>query len=358
MTLIERMGLSALHRMDPERAHDLSLTLLARRLVPLAGAPVSTPRLRTDLAGLDLPNPIGLAAGYDKNARAIGPLSRAGFGFIEVGAATPRPQPGNPKPRLFRLKDDRAVINRFGFNNDGAGAIRDRLTRRQPGIPVGLNIGANKDSPDRAADFAEVTRLCAPHVDFLTVNVSSPNTEKLRDLQGAEALSALLAGVVAAREQSGARPPIFVKIAPDLDEAALHELAAAIMGSGVDGIIATNTTLSRDGLTDPQAAQAGGLSGAPLFDRSTRILARLYLLTEGRLPIIGVGGIGSAQQAWDKIAAGATAVQLYSALVYQGLSLIPRIARELDAMAQASGLARIADLTGREAERWAATQPA
>ncbi|WP_136650714.1 quinone-dependent dihydroorotate dehydrogenase [Paracoccus aeridis] len=355
MNPVERLGVAALHRLPPERAHDLSLTLLARGLVPLPGAPVTSPRLRTTLAGLDLPNPVGLAAGYDKNARAVDALTRAGFGFVEVGAATPRPQPGNPQPRLFRLSADRAIINRFGFNNEGAGAIRDRLSARRRGdVPVGLNIGANKDSADRAADFAEVTRACAPFADFLTVNVSSPNTEKLRDLQGAQALAALLSGVIAAREGAGARPPVFVKIAPDMDDTALTELAAVVLDSGVDGLIATNTTLSRAGLTDAHATETGGLSGAPLFDRSTRVLARLHLLTRGRLPIIGVGGIGSPQQAWDKIAAGATAVQIYSALIYQGLSLAPRIARELDRMAEDAGLAHLSDLAGRDAERWAA----
>ena len=356
MSVVERLGLAALHRLPPERAHDLSLTLLARGLVPLPGAPVTSPRLSTTLAGLDLPNPVGLAAGYDKNARAVDALTRAGFGFVEVGAATPRPQPGNPQPRLFRLPGDRAIINRFGFNNEGAAAIRDRLAaRKRGGVPVGLNIGANKDSTDRAADFAEVTRLCAPVADFLTVNVSSPNTEKLRDLQGAQALAALLSGVLTAREQSGARPPVFVKIAPDMDDAALAELAAVVLDSGVDGLIATNTTLSRNGLSDPQSGETGGLSGAPLFDRSTRVLAKLHLLTRGRLPIIGVGGVGSAQQAWDKIAAGASAVQVYSALIYQGLSLGHRIARDMDRMAEAQGLARLSDLTGRDADRWAAT---
>ena len=191
MSLIERAGLAALHRLDPERAHDLSLRALAAGLVPLPGRPFPSSRLATRIACLDLPNPVGLAAGYDKNARVIGPLTRAGFGFVEVGAATPRPQPGNPRPRLFRLTEDRAIINRFGFNNDGAEAICARLAARpRNGVPVGLNIGANKDSTDRAADFAHVTSLAAPAADFLTINVSSPNTEKLRDLQGARALAA------------------------------------------------------------------------------------------------------------------------------------------------------------------------
>ncbi len=353
MRLIERAGLAALHRLDPERAHDLSLKALAAGVVPLPGAPVTSPRLATSLAGLALPNPVGLAAGYDKNARALGPLTRAGFGFIEVGAATPRPQPGNPKPRLFRLTADRAIINRFGFNNEGAAAITARLAARAPSpVPVGLNLGANKDSPDRAADFAEVARMAAPHVDFLTINVSSPNTEKLRDLQGARALAALIAGVLAACDETAARPPVLVKIAPDLDDAALAELAAVLTDSGAAGIIATNTTLDRSGLTSPHAAETGGLSGAPLFARSTRILARLRLLTDGKLPIIGVGGIGSVQQAWAKLEAGASALQLYSALIYNGFSLASDIARGLDARLAAEGKT-LAQVTGSDPERWA-----
>jgi len=353
MSLLERAGLAALHRLDPERAHDLSLRALATGLVPLPGRPFTSQRLATSLAGLDLPNPIGLAAGYDKNARVIGPLTRAGFGFVEVGAATPRPQPGNPKPRLFRLTEDRAIINRFGFNNEGADAICARLAGRpRNGVPVGLNIGANKDSTDRAADFAHVASLAAPVADFLTINVSSPNTEKLRDLQGARALSALIRGVLDARDTSGARPPVFVKIAPDLDAEALAELAAVLRDSGIDGAIATNTTLTRNGLASRHASETGGLSGVPLFDLSTQMLARLYRHLGGSLPIIGVGGISSVDQAWAKIEAGASAVQLYSALIYQGFSLADRIARGLDARLAAENIT-LRQLTGSAADRWA-----
>lgn len=354
MNLIERAGLAALHRLDPERAHDLSLAALRAGIVPLPGAAFNSPRLRTDLAGLLLPNPVGLAAGYDKNAVAVGPLTRAGFGFVEVGAATPRPQPGNPKPRLFRLTEDRAIINRFGFNNDGAEAICARLADRpHSAVPVGLNIGANKDSPDRAADFAAVVARAAGAADFLTVNVSSPNTEKLRDLQGARALAALIAGVLKARDLSDARPPIFIKIAPDLDDVALAEIAAVLRDSGADGVIATNTTLDRDGLASSRAAETGGLSGAPLFARSTRILARLYRLLDGQLPIIGVGGIGSVDDAWTKITAGASAVQIYSALIYRGFSVADQIARGLDARLEAENTT-FAALRGSQSDRLAA----
>lgn len=351
MSLIERAGLALLHRLDPERAHDLSIKALASGLAPLNGTPVTSERLRLRLAGLDLPNPVGLAAGYDKNARVVGPLMRAGFGFVEVGAATPRPQPGNPKPRLFRLSGDQAIINRFGFNNEGAQAIATRLSARPAGIPVGLNIGANKDSADRAADFAQVVRMAGDHADFLTVNVSSPNTEKLRDLQGAQALSALLQGVIEARNSLSRRPPVLVKIAPDLSSAEITEIAAVACDLCLDGIIATNTTLSRDGISGPHASQAGGLSGRPIFQRSTRVVAQLYRDTQGRLPIIGVGGISSAEDAWQKLRAGASAVQIYSAMIYQGLSLIPRIAQDLDRRLEAEGMT-VRDLTGSGVADW------
>ncbi|TRW96880.1 quinone-dependent dihydroorotate dehydrogenase [Paracoccus sp. M683] len=351
MSIIEQLGLATLHRIDPERAHDLSIRALALGLVPLPGAAVTSDRLRLRLAGLDLPNPIGLAAGYDKNARAVAPLMRAGFGFVELGAATPRPQPGNPRPRLFRLSVDRAIINRFGFNNEGAEAIAKRLSARPQGIPVGLNIGANKDSADRAADFAEVVRIAGATADFLTVNVSSPNTERLRDLQGAEALAVLLDGVMKARDSLDERPPIFIKIAPDLDDSSLADIAAVASNAGVDAIIATNTTLSRDGLNDPQLHETGGLSGAPLFDRSTRILARLYRETKGKVPLIGVGGISTTDQAWEKLRAGATAVQLYSALIYQGFSLATRIARELDERLDRHAIT-LPELTGSGIRDW------
>lgn len=351
MTPLERLGLLALHRLDPERAHDLSIVALERGLAPLAGAPVTSPRLRLRIAGLDLPNPVGLAAGYDKNARVLPALMRAGFGFVEIGAATPRPQPGNPKPRLFRLTEDRAIINRFGFNNQGAQAIAQRLAQRPSGIPVGLNIGANKDSADRRADFAEVVRIAGAHADFLTINVSSPNTEKLRDLQGPQALAALLQGVLAARDALPNRPPVFIKIAPDLDEAGLADIASVALAAPVDAIIATNTTLSRDGIASPHAQETGGLSGAPLFDRATRILARLYRETQGRVPLIGVGGIGSSEQAWEKIRAGASAVQIYSALIYQGFSLAAQIARDMDARLARENVT-LAELTGSGNADW------
>ncbi len=351
MNLIERAGLAALLRLDPELSHGLSIRALAAGLVPLSGV-VTSPRLASTVAGLAMPNPIGLAAGFDKNAVAVAPLMRAGFGHIELGAATPRAQPGNPKPRLFRLTEDRAAINRFGFNNEGAAAIAARLARRPAGIPVGLNLGANKDSADRAADFAEVLRVCGPHIDFATVNVSSPNTERLRELQGRAALAALLAGVLAVRATLARPVPVFLKIAPDLAPAELEEIAEVALASGIEGIIATNTTLARDGLTSALSSENGGLSGAPLFEKSTRVLAALARLTAGRLPLIGVGGVGTAEQAYQKIRAGASAVQLYTALVFGGLSLGAEIARGLDALLARDGFANVADAVGSGIADW------
>ncbi|OOY29060.1 dihydroorotate dehydrogenase (quinone) [Thioclava sp. L04-15] len=350
-SLIERAGLAALHCIDPETGHGLSLRALRMGLVPLPG-PVTSTRLKTDLAGLSLLNPVGLAAGFDKNAEAVPQLMRAGFGFIEVGAATPRAQEGNPRPRLWRLPADRAAINRFGFNNQGMGPITVRLAQRPQGIPVGLNLGANKDAADRAKDFATVLAHAGPHLDFATVNVSSPNTEKLRDLQGKAALSALLAGVIETRDGLAKQIPVFLKIAPDLSHEELAEIAEVALESGIDGIIATNTTLSRDGLTSPNPSDQGGLSGAPLFEKSTRVLAQLSKLTDGRLPLIGVGGVGSAEQAYEKIRAGASAVQLYTAMVFSGLSLAAEIARGLDALLERDGFASVAEAVGTGRDTW------
>ncbi|EAR50430.1 dihydroorotate dehydrogenase, partial [Oceanicola granulosus HTCC2516] len=343
MSLIERAGLALLHRTDPERAHRLALAALVAGLVPRAAPPTSE-RLATTLFGLDLPNPVGLAAGFDKNSTALGPLAaRSGFGFLEVGAITPRPQPGNPKPRLFRLTEDRAVINRFGFNNDGMEAIGARLARR-PAQRVGINLGANKDSADRAADYAAVLTRCGPHADFATVNVSSPNTERLRDLQGRAALAALLARVGEANAALARPLPILLKIAPDLDDAALADVAEVAGEARLAGLIATNTTLARDGLASRHAGEAGGLSGRPLFERSTRVLARLSMLSD--LPLIGVGGIGSAEDAYAKVRAGASAVQLYSALVYEGLGLAGRIAEGLDRLLARDGFGSVREAVG------------
>lgn len=349
--MIEALGTAALRLLDPETAHGIALKALRYGAVSLPGA-VTSARLKTELSGLKLPNPVGLAAGFDKNAEAVGQLTRAGFGFVEIGAATPRPQPGNPKPRLFRLSSDKAAINRFGFNNDGADAIAARLSDVARQVPVGLNLGANKDSADRAADFAKVLRITGPFVDFATVNVSSPNTEKLRDLQGRAALAALLSGVMQARAELARPIPVFLKIAPDLSSDEIHEITQTAIEAGLSGIIATNTTLSREGLTSSHKEETGGLSGAPLFERSTRVLAQVSKAADGRIPIIGVGGVSSAQQALAKIRAGATAVQLYTAMVFQGLSLAGNIARDMDKTLQTDGIANIADIVGTDRDKW------
>lgn len=352
MSAVERLGLALLHRIDPERAHGLSLLALRSGLAPLPG-PVDLPRLHTTLAGMALLNPVGLAAGYDKNAEAVAPLSRAGFGFIEVGAATPLAQPGNDKPRLFRLTQDRAAINRFGFNNQGMEAIGARLATRTRGpVPVGLNLGANKTARNRAADFATVLAHCGPHVDFATVNVSSPNTERLRDLQGREALLALLDRVMEARAALARPIPVFLKIAPDLTAADLEDIVEVALTSRISGIIATNTTISREGLKSASRDQAGGLSGAPLFEKSTRVLAQLSQLTQGLLPLIGVGGVSSAQEAYQKIRAGASAVQLYTAMVYGGISMVPDLARGLDALLARDGYANVSMAVGTGRSDW------
>ncbi|MGR3467000.1 MAG: quinone-dependent dihydroorotate dehydrogenase [Shimia sp.] len=347
MRLSDRAALAVLHRFDPERAHGLALRALRAGFGPR----VSVARgLGVSLAGLSLPSPIGLAAGFDKNAEAIEPLARCGFGFLEVGAATPRPQPGNPKPRLFRLSEDRAVINRFGFNNQGMEAIAERLSRYQGIVPLGINLGANKDSTDRAADYAAVLRHTARHVDFATVNVSSPNTERLRDLQGRDALAALLDTVAEARGGLTRPLPLLLKIAPDLSDAELGDVAEVAQDHGIDGIVATNTTLAREGLRSRHGGEAGGLSGAPLFARSTRVLARLSTLTD--LPLIGVGGVASAEDAYAKIRAGASAVQLYSALTYRGLGLVQEITTGLRALLKRDGYATVAEAIGTDRERW------
>ncbi|MFO6463132.1 quinone-dependent dihydroorotate dehydrogenase [Jannaschia sp. KMU-145] len=344
----DRAALALLHRLDPERAHGLAIAALRAGLGP-RGGPLTSERLRTTVAGLELPNPIGLAAGFDKNATALAGLAGTAFGFIEVGAATPRPQPGNPRPRLFRLTEDHAAINRFGFNNDGMDAIAARLAGRTRDAVIGLNLGANKDSADRADDFARVLTVCGAHVDFATVNVSSPNTERLRDLQGAAALGALLDGVRAARDALPRRVPLFLKISPDLSQAELADLAEAC--AGVDAVIATNTTLDRTGLSSGHATEAGGLSGQPLFERSTRVLAQLSTLLP-EMPLIGVGGVGSARQAYEKIRAGASAVQLYTALVYEGPRLAAEIATGLDRLLARDGFDNVAAAVGTGRGDW------
>jgi len=347
MKLIEKIGLATVNRMDPEFGHKLAIKSLNMGLVGGKG-PYTSPRLRSTLAGLDLPNPIGLAAGFDKNAQAIAPLLKTGFGFIEMGAATPEPQDGNPKPRLFRLTEDRASINRFGFNNDGMQVIADRLSRRPKTGIVGLNVGANKTSSHRAIDYVKVLEVCGPFVDFATINVSSPNTEKLRDLQGRSALSALAAGVMETRDQLEVKIPIFLKVAPDLAPADIEDISYVVRMSRIDAVIATNTTITHDGLISEHAHETGGLSGAPLFEMSTRVLAQFSNLLGDEVPLIGVGGISNAEQAYAKIKAGASALQFYTALVFGGFSSVNRIAHGLDQLLEQDGFSNISEAVGIE----------
>ncbi len=353
MKLVERLGLSVLHKLDPERAHRMALKAMKIGMVPMSGL-ITTPRIKTTLCGMALPNPVGLAAGYDKNCEVVDGLSRAGFGFVECGAITPHPQPGNPTPRLFRLPEDRAVINRFGFNNKGMKNAAKNLSRRTlgNGVPVGLNLGTNKDSADRTQDFAQVLSACGNHIEFATINVSSPNTEALRDLQGADALSEIINRVTDIRDGLESPIPIFVKIAPGLSLPELEIIAKTVRDSGADGIIATNTTLDRKGLKSANSSEKGGLSGVPLFEKSTRVLAQLSKITDGDMPLIGVGGISSASDAYTKILAGAHAVQLYSALVYQGLSLVEEIVHGLDALLERDGFDNISEAVGTDREKW------
>ncbi|WP_204113812.1 quinone-dependent dihydroorotate dehydrogenase [Shimia biformata] len=351
MRALEQIGLKALHCVDPETAHGLAIRALQMGLAHAPGR-VTSSRLATSFAGLDLPNPVGLAAGFDKNATALSGLARAGFGFFEVGAATPLPQPGNPRPRLFRLSEDRGAINRFGFNNDGMDAIAERLAQRPKDAVIGLNLGANKTSTDRAGDFVKVLARCGEHLDFATVNVSSPNTEKLRDLQGKAALSALLRGVMDTRDTLARPIPVFLKIAPDLSDAEIAEIAEVAAEQRVDAVIATNTTLDRNGLASRHRDEAGGLSGAPLFSKSTRVLARLATETGGTIPLVGVGGICTAEDAYEKIKAGAGVVQLYTALVYRGLSLAEDIIRGLDRLLDRDGFSNVTQAVGTEKEKW------
>jgi dihydroorotate dehydrogenase len=311
------------------------------------------PRLKTKLAGLELPNPIGMAAGFDKNCEAPDALLAAGFGFVECGTVTPQPQPGNPRPRIFRLSEDRAVINRLGFNNKGLDAFVDRLSARagKKGI-VGANVGANKESADRAADYVAGMGRAWRYASYVTANISSPNTPGLRGLQERGALEDLLGRMREARTQLEAmhgKRPLFLKVAPDLDEAAIGDIAELVVGYGIDVLIVSNTTIARPPhLTSDHADETGGLSGQPLFQPSTHILRLFAQALGGKLPIIGVGGVENGATALAKIKAGASAVQLYSALVYEGPGLVARILDELDGLLAAEGLDSVREAVGIE----------
>jgi dihydroorotate dehydrogenase len=337
--------------MDPERAHDWALTALRLGLAGRTAIP-NNPALSIDALGRRFSSPIGLAAGFDKNAVAVSALMRMGFGFVETGTVTPRPQPGNPRPRLFRLAQDQAVINRMGFNNDGLQAYLGRLASCPRGeVGLGANVGINKEGAEPARDYPALVAAVAPLVDYAVINVSSPNTPGLRDLQGEAQLRAILRAVA---HQVPRRPPLLVKIAPDIGDDALAALVETCVAEGAQGLIVSNTTVSRPpGLRSPLAREAGGLSGAPLFALSTAVLARAWRLARGRLVLIGAGGVADGRQALTKILAGATLVQLYTAFAYAGPALIPRINRELAAALRARGFARVQDAVGKDAPRLA-----
>jgi dihydroorotate dehydrogenase len=339
--------------MDPERAHRLGIAL-ARRL-PLAAPPVDDPALAVSAFGLRFANPVGLAAGFDKNGEALDRLFRFGFGSIEIGGVTPRPQAGNALPRVFRLPADRAVINRYGLNNDGMHAVAERLAQRGQALgPLGINLGPNKDSVDRVGDFVTLIKCLQDQANYLSINISSPNTPGLRDLQEADALDQLLA-----RTREASRKPLLVKIAPDLDLAALDAIIAVALKRSMDGLIVANTTLARPAtLRSParSASEQGGLSGVPLFKPSTRLLAQCSLRLAGRMPLIGVGGIASAKDAITKIQAGATLIQLYTALIYQGPGLIGVIKRGIAEHLRQEGC-DLAQMIGAKAQAIAAETP-
>lgn len=355
MSLIDRIGQQVLFSFDPETAHGLSITAL-RCGLPVATRPPRDERLKVGLCGLDFPNPLGMAAGYDKNAEVPDGLLSLGFGFAEVGTVTPLPQSGNPKPRIFRLTRDDAVINRLGFNNEGHDAAERRLAARKAraGI-VGVNIGANKDSTDRIGDYEKGIARFAPLASYLTVNISSPNTPGLRSMQAREHLAELLSRVMTARTKAAAQPPVFLKIAPDLVEAELEDIAAEVAENAVDGVIVSNTTIARPVLkSTSHAAETGGLSGKPLFERSTAVLARMRKLLGPDRAIIGVGGVDSAETALEKIRAGADLVQLYTGMIYAGPSLPGRIVAGMAGLADREGLKSIRELRDSRLADWLA----
>jgi dihydroorotate dehydrogenase len=340
------LAVPLLRLLPPEPAHRLTVELAARFGFFLPRAPKDDPRLAVRALGLDFPNPLGVAAGFDKNARAFRTMLKVGFGHMECGTVTPLPQPGNPRPRLYRLREDGAVINRMGFDNDGMERVGKRLARRRKGI-VGINIGANKDSADRIADYRICFARLSPHADFVAVNVSSPNTPGLRGLQDREQLHALLATLAEAR--AGKPVPLLLKIAPDLDERALDDIAAEVLAAGIEGLIVSNTTVARPPwLKSRYAQEPGGLSGKPLFKPSTWVLAEMRKRAGTKLVLVGVGGIASGADAYAKIRAGATLVQLYTALVYNGAGLLVRIKRELLECLARDGFSSISDAVGAD----------
>lgn len=350
----------ALRVVTPEAAHGLALRAAALGLLPPARP--DSPSLEVHVLGLRFRNPLGLAAGFDKHGEAVDGLYRTGFGFVEVGTVTPEPQEGNPKPRVFRLVEDEAVINRYGFNSHGHAAVERRLRARQEaqlklttvGMPLGVNLGKNKSSTDAAADYVAGVQTLGPLADYLVVNVSSPNTPGLRDLQGKAELRDLLTKVLAERDMlpSERKPAVLVKIAPDLTEQDKQDIAGVVCEVGVDGLIVSNTTTSRPrGLQSTQRLEAGGLSGKPLRELSTQTVREMYALTQGRVPIIGVGGVSSGRDALEKIRAGASLVQMYTALVYHGPPVVRTVKRELEELLREQGFKSVMEAVGADHRR-------
>jgi dihydroorotate dehydrogenase len=348
----DALSLPLLRWLDPEDAHRLAIQGL--RVLPRPRAQPDDPKLAVRAFGLNFPNPVGIAAGFDKNAEVPDALLRLGFGFAEIGTVTPRPQPGNPRPRLFRLERDEAIVNRFGFNNDGSDVVLRRLAARaNRGGIVGVNVGANKDTVDRIADYVSLIETFAPVASYFTVNVSSPNTPGLRNLQQAAALDELLAKVIDARERVRAQAgdtPVLLKISPDLTLNELDDVVHIARSRKVDGMIVANTTVARpQRLRDPRVSEQGGLSGRPLFRLSTRMVAETFVRAEGAFPLIGVGGIDSGGAALTKIRAGASLIQLYSSLVYKGLGLIESIKADLSSTLLRTGRDSLSEIVGADA---------
>ncbi len=335
-------------RLDAEQAHGVALDAL--KTTPsslLASPPRPDPALAMDVAGITFPNPVGMAAGFDKNGEVPDALLRCGVGFAELGSVTPRPQEGNPKPRLFRLAEDRAVINRMGFNNEGAAAVETRMKRRagRPGV-VGINIGANKDSEDRVADYATMTRIMGSYASYLAVNISSPNTPGLRALQDEAALTGLLDAVLDARGDEG--PPVFLKVAPDLEPADIDAISRIAIDKKLGALMVSNTSITRPPLASKHRDESGGLSGAPIKALALQRLRDFRKATGGAMPLIGIGGIATAEDAWERIRAGASLVQLYSAMVYEGPGIAAKIVRRLPALMERDGFSSIAEAVGSE----------
>jgi len=341
----------AIRLMDAEKAHGAAIAALKTGLVP-APAKFSHDSLRIEVCGLSFPNPVGLAPGFDKNAEVPDAMLGQGFGFVEVGTVTPLPQDGNVKPRLFRLPEDKAVINRMGFNNHGAEAVLRRLMVRKKNGIVGVNIGANKSSDDREGDYVKGIETFHQIADYLTVNISSPNTPGLRGMQSRKELTTLLDRLSETRQKLHCQTPVFLKIAPDLIDEELADICEVCLGGAVDGLIISNTTLSREGLHSSVQNEAGGLSGQPLFEMSTRMLARASKLTQGKLPLIGVGGVSSAEQAFEKLRAGASLVQLYSAMVYEGPTLGHEISKGLVKLIDKHNFNTIKSVIASDVDSW------